>query len=75
MRDKEKKAIDIVTQHKLQKLFETDKRAHYSVVGETETHSVILDKEKKKFTCDCKFFALQEKECSHIIACRLKENL
>ncbi len=75
MRSKESKAVELLKEKKIEKDVETDKRIHFTVVGETEIHSVIFDKGKKRFSCDCRFFALQEKECSHIIACRLKENL
>ena len=75
MRDKSEKARQLITAGNVTKTVETDKRIHFAVIGETEIHSVIFDKGKKRFSCDCRFFALQEKECSHIIACGLKENL
>ncbi len=75
MKSKEDKAAKLLGEKKIEKNVETDKRIHFTVIGDTEAHSVIFDKEKKRFSCDCKFFALQEKECSHILACKLKEGL
>lgn len=75
MKGKSEKAQQLIKAGNVSKTVETEKRIHFNVIGETEIHSVIFDKEKKKFNCDCRFFALQEKDCSHIIACRLKENL
>lgn len=65
------KASRLVAEGKVRKEVDTDRRAHYAVEGETETHSVIFDKAKNKWSCECRFSALLRKECSHIIACRL----
>lgn len=56
---------------KARKEVNTDRRTHYKVIGDTEDHSIIFDKVKDKWTCDCRYSALQNKECSHIIACKL----
>lgn len=53
------------------KELETDRRVHFFVQGETEKHSVIYDKEKNEWNCDCRFFSLRQKTCSHIVASRL----
>ena len=58
---------------KVEKKVETDKRIHFKVVGETEEHSVIFDKEKDRWECDCRYFALNRKKCSHIIAGELEK--
>ncbi|OYT42799.1 MAG: hypothetical protein B6U78_00140 [Candidatus Aenigmarchaeota archaeon ex4484_224] len=50
---------------------ETNERIHFNVKGENEEHFVIFDKKRKKFSCDCQFFALHEKPCSHIYAAYL----
>lgn len=50
---------------------ETDKRIHFRVIGESDVHFVIFDKEKNQFSCDCAFFTLHQKKCSHIIAAEL----
>ncbi len=55
------------------KEIDTEKRAHYKVIGETEVHSVIFDKENGEWQCDCKWSTLQKKECSHIFAAKLLE--
>ena len=31
----------------------------------------LLYKEKGKWSCDCQFFSLKQRECSHILACKL----
>jgi hypothetical protein len=41
------------------------------VEGDSETHSVIFDKEKNEFICDCKFSTLKEGMCSHVYAAKL----
>jgi len=53
---------------KVRKEMETEKRIYFEVSGETDKHSVIFDKKKNKYECDCRFFALRQKECSHIAA-------
>jgi hypothetical protein len=67
----ERKADELVRKGRVRKDVETDKRAHFSVKGETEEHLVIFDKTKKSFTCDCRYFSLQGKECSHIVGARI----
>lgn len=69
-----KKGTQIFRAGGVRKEIETPKRVHFTVSGETEEHSVIFSKITKKFSCDCKYFALKQKECSHIFACRLEEN-
>jgi uncharacterized Zn finger protein len=56
---------------KVKKDVETEKRIYFKVEGETEEHSVIFDKNKKSFICDCSYFSLKFKECSHIHAVKL----
>jgi len=60
---------------KVTKELNTAKRTYFTVEGESEKHSVIFEKEKKEFKCDCKFNSLHHKRCSHILACMLKENI
>lgn len=66
-----KKADLLFNEGKVKKEFETDKRIHFKVIGETGTHSVIFDKEKNEFSCDCKYFTLHNRICSHAIAAKL----
>jgi hypothetical protein len=76
------KAKKLIEEGKVIKEIETLKRIHFKVRGEREEHSVIFDKEKNKFSCDCPYFTLKEKYCSHVEAVKLllkkekeKENL
>lgn len=66
------KGLHLFKTGKIKKEIETNKRIHFKVFGETEEHSVIFDKEKNKWFCDCRYFALKQKECSHIFASRLE---
>ncbi len=52
---------------------DTPQRKYYKVEGDTEEHSVIYNKKKKTYSCDCQFFSLKIKDCSHTVACRLFE--
>ncbi|MCS7134952.1 MAG: hypothetical protein N3E38_01345 [Candidatus Aenigmarchaeota archaeon] len=49
---------------------ETQKRIYFKVLSENE-HSVIFDKIKNQFACDCEYFSLKLKDCSHIYAVKL----
>lgn len=64
------KAQSLVQKGKVSKELETEKRIHFKVASR-EIHSVIFDKEKKEWECDCRFFALTQKTCSHILASKL----
>ncbi len=52
---------------------DTPKRKYYKVEGESSEYSVIYDKSKNQWKCDCQFFSLKIQDCSHTIACRLLE--
>jgi hypothetical protein len=65
------KAYLLLRQGKVKKEIETDKRIHFSVEGETEIHSVIFDKEKNEWDCDCKWSSLRKQHCSHIVSAKL----
>lgn len=54
---------------------DSDKRTYFTVEGESEKHSVIFEKGKKEFKCDCKFNSLHHRKCSHVYACMLKEKI
>ena len=62
------KAEMLVRDKKVKKDLETDRRIHFSVQGTDEIHSVIYDKEKDEFTCDCKYSSLYNRPCSHVLA-------
>jgi len=64
------KAEKLVQEGKVKKEVESDKRTHFTVQGTTEKHSVIFDKEKGNWSCDCKYSSLYQKSCSHIVACQ-----
>ena len=62
------KAEKLVQENKVKREVENEKRAHFAVEGETEVHSVIFDKLKNEWTCDCSYNTLKGKTCSHIMA-------
>ncbi|MEM5854636.1 MAG: hypothetical protein QXG39_06970 [Candidatus Aenigmatarchaeota archaeon] len=65
------KARKLFEGKKIKKEIETDKRIHFRVQGDTDEHFVIFDKDRRKFSCDCPYFSLKEKSCSHIEAVKL----
>lgn len=67
----ERKARILLKKGRVKKEIETRRRIHFLVIGETDEHYVSFDKEKGKWSCDCKYSSLKERECSHIIACKL----
>lgn len=75
-RKTERKGYWLFKQGKVKKEIETDKRVHLVVQSKDKDHSVIFDKKKKEFSCDCEFYSLHLKTCSHILASQLylKEN-
>ena len=66
-----KKGLQIYADGRVKKTLDTHKRTHFSVTGDTEEHSVIFDKEKNIWMCDCKYYALRGKACSHTTAAQL----
>lgn len=67
----EDKARRLLDQGKVVKEIDTDRRTHFKVSGETEEHSVVFNKSRGKYTCDCRYSSMQDRECSHIIACKM----
>jgi uncharacterized Zn finger protein len=65
-----RKGFWLFKQGKVRKDVETNKRVYFIVSGDKE-HSVIFDKNKKSYTCDCEYFSLKLKDCSHIYAVKL----
>jgi uncharacterized Zn finger protein len=65
------KGIRLFRTGRVKKGIDTDRRTHFVVQGETEQYSVIFDKTRSKWSCDCKFHSMKERECSHIYACKL----
>jgi len=56
---------------KVKKEMETERRIYFEVSGESDTHSVIFDKNNNSWNCDCRYFALNQRECSHILSSQL----
>jgi len=67
----EMKGYWLYKQGKVKKDLETDKRVHFIVNSNEKDHFVIFDKLKKEYSCDCEFFSLHVKHCSHIIASKI----
>jgi uncharacterized Zn finger protein len=67
----QQKGLNLFKDGKVKKEVETDKRIHFKVKGETDTHSVIFDKKSKEFRCDCKYSSLEKGICSHVVAAKL----
>lgn len=66
----EQKGLALFKDGRVKKEVETDKRVHFKVKGDTDTHSVIFDKKTKEFNCDCKYSSLNKGICSHIVAAK-----
>ncbi len=64
------KARRILREGKIKIDFETETKIYFKVFSKEE-HSVIYDKIKKSFNCDCKWFSLKARECSHILAAKM----
>lgn len=69
-----KKGQRLFSDDKVKKEIDTDRRTHFLVQGETEKHSVIFDKDRKRWSCDCRYFALTQRMCSHIVAAKLAKD-
>jgi len=67
----ERKGYWLFKEKKVKKELETDKRIHFSVKSGLENHSVIFDKVKNEWICDCSFWSLKFQPCSHIQASQL----
>lgn len=68
-----RKAAKLLADGRVKKEMDTDRRAYFNVQGETEQHSVVHDKTRDDWSCDCKFSSMKDRECSHIAACKLHE--
>ena len=56
---------------KVKKEVDTPKRIHFTIPNDEENRQIMYDKTKDSWSCDCRFYALKLKDCSHIIACKL----
>lgn len=72
-REVRRKGYTLFKQGRVKKELETDKRIHFKVQGETEEYSVIFDKLKNEWFCDCRYASLHKGECSHVYAAKLKK--
>jgi hypothetical protein len=70
LKEIEKKARKLFREGRVRLDFESEKRIYFTVYSR-DVHSVIYDKEKNEFKCDCKYFSVKQRECSHIKACKL----
>jgi hypothetical protein len=70
LKEIEKKARKLFREGRVRLDFESEKRIYFTVYSR-DVHSVIFDKERNEFKCDCKYFSVKQKECSHIKACKL----
>lgn len=68
------KSKNFVENGKVLKEIETSQRIHFTVFSK-DLHSVIFDKKEKNWRCDCQFFSLKQRPCSHILACKLYLNI
>ena len=66
-----RKGARMFAEGKVRKEMEAERRSYFNVQGETEQHSVVFDKTRDGWSCDCKFSSLKNRECSHIYACKL----
>ena len=55
----------------VKKELETGKRIHFTVKSGLKNHSVIFDKVKNEWICDCNYWSLKFSPCSHIHASEL----
>jgi hypothetical protein len=64
------KAEKLIQEGKVKKEVETENRMHFTVEGTSEVHSIMFDKTKEKWSCDCSYNTLKGRVCSHIVACQ-----
>lgn len=69
-----RKGARLFAEGKVKKEMDAERRSYFAVQGETEQHSVVFDKTRNEWSCDCKFSSMKDRECSHIFACKLAEN-
>lgn len=61
-----KKALKISDTVEL--VLDTSQRKYFRVMGETKEHEVIYNKRKNIWICDCPYFTMKSKYCSHILS-------
>lgn len=68
-----RKGYWLFKQGKVKKELETNRRIHFTVDSDLEKHSIIFDKIRNSYSCDCDFYSLKFKDCSHIVGCKLSQ--
>jgi hypothetical protein len=58
-------------QGKVKKDLENQRRIFFTVETKDDKKSVIFDKVKKSWSCDCQFFSIKFTDCSHIKAAKM----
>ncbi|MBD3156173.1 MAG: hypothetical protein GF368_06035 [Candidatus Aenigmarchaeota archaeon] len=66
-----RKAYWLFKNGKVKKEIESPKRIHFTILNDTEDKQVMYDKNKDSWSCDCRYYALKLKDCSHILASKL----
>jgi len=67
----ERKGYWLFKENKVKKELETDNRIHFTVKSGLKNHSVIFNKKKNEWICDCNYWSLKFQDCSHSIAAQL----
>ena len=70
-----RKGRELSDSGKVKKDIDSERRTYFTVEGDTQNHSVIFEKGKKEWKCDCKYQSLHNRNCSHVLACMIKECL
>ena len=70
--------VSLYLRKKARKLVEEDRvsveakgSSLYFIVRSTRVHEVIYNGKTKRWICDCPYFSVKGKECSHILAAKL----
>lgn len=63
---KQEKAKRIVQEKKIKVDMENDKRIYFTA----DNHSIYYDKTTVTWNCDCRYYSIKQKTCSHILAAK-----
>ncbi len=64
------KAIELLRSGRVKFIGKIGSSLYFKVFSNKE-HEVIFKLRDKKWLCDCEYFSIKGKECSHIKACKL----
>jgi len=70
-RDKYYKARRLVMENRVKFVGLIGSSLYFSVKSKEREHKVIFRIPTRKWLCDCEYFSIKAKDCSHIIACKL----